>query len=394
MTASWEIRGWCPGALRPMQSGDGLVVRIRARAGRLSPAQTRAIARAAEKFGNGLIDLSARANLQIRGVTEDSHPALIEALEPFGLIDTDIAAENRRNILVAPFGAHPALVAALEAALPELPPLPSKFGFAVDAGGARYLARASADIRLERGLSGGMILRADGAALGLPVTAETLAQPLLEIARWFIATGGVSDTGSGPRGRLASHLAHRALPASLAGTEPPVPETPPRSPGLHPEGALIGFALGEMKWDTLAALADLGQNLRLTPWRMVLIEEATELPQIPHLVTRPDDPLMRVSACTGAPRCPQALAPTRALARALAPRVPEDGHLHVSGCAKGCAHPAPAPHVLVATPEGFALVRNGRAGDPPAIRDLPPERLGDPELFLTDPRRGSDAPLL
>ncbi len=27
----WEIKGWCPGALRPMQSGDGLVVRIRPR---------------------------------------------------------------------------------------------------------------------------------------------------------------------------------------------------------------------------------------------------------------------------------------------------------------------------------------------------------------------------
>ena len=23
------IKGWCPGALRPMQSGDGLVVRVR-----------------------------------------------------------------------------------------------------------------------------------------------------------------------------------------------------------------------------------------------------------------------------------------------------------------------------------------------------------------------------
>ena len=35
----FAIKGWCPGALRPMQSGDGLVVRIRPRGGRLSPAQ-------------------------------------------------------------------------------------------------------------------------------------------------------------------------------------------------------------------------------------------------------------------------------------------------------------------------------------------------------------------
>ena len=36
MTA-WEIKGWCPGALRPMQSGDGLVTRIRPPLGRLTP---------------------------------------------------------------------------------------------------------------------------------------------------------------------------------------------------------------------------------------------------------------------------------------------------------------------------------------------------------------------
>ena len=29
------IKGWCPGALRPMQSGDGLVVRVRPFGGRV-----------------------------------------------------------------------------------------------------------------------------------------------------------------------------------------------------------------------------------------------------------------------------------------------------------------------------------------------------------------------
>ena len=27
--SAFEIKGWCPGALRPMLSGDGLVVRVR-----------------------------------------------------------------------------------------------------------------------------------------------------------------------------------------------------------------------------------------------------------------------------------------------------------------------------------------------------------------------------
>ena len=54
-----------------MQSGDGLVVRMRPRGGRLSAAQAAGIAELAERYGNGLIDLTSRANLQIRGVSED-----------------------------------------------------------------------------------------------------------------------------------------------------------------------------------------------------------------------------------------------------------------------------------------------------------------------------------
>ena len=64
----YDIKGWCPGALRPMASGDGLVVRIRPHGGRLSAAQAAGIAAAALAHGNGEIDLSARANLQLRGI--------------------------------------------------------------------------------------------------------------------------------------------------------------------------------------------------------------------------------------------------------------------------------------------------------------------------------------
>ncbi|HEX9857735.1 MAG TPA: precorrin-3B synthase, partial [Paracoccaceae bacterium] len=57
------IQGWCPGALRPMLSGDGLVVRVRPRLGRLTPDQAAGIAALARAHGTGLLDLSARANV-------------------------------------------------------------------------------------------------------------------------------------------------------------------------------------------------------------------------------------------------------------------------------------------------------------------------------------------
>jgi precorrin-3B synthase len=99
----FEIKGWCPSALRPMASGDGLVVRLRPRGGRLSSAQASRIANLSNRYGNGLIDLTGRANLQIRGVVAEGHEALIEALARLGLIDADAETESRRNILVAPF---------------------------------------------------------------------------------------------------------------------------------------------------------------------------------------------------------------------------------------------------------------------------------------------------
>ncbi|XSC42904.1 hypothetical protein ACF1BQ_032725 [Bradyrhizobium sp. RDT10] len=97
------IKGWCPGALRPMRSGDGLVVRIRPHGGRVDAKQATGIAALAERYGNGLIDLTSRANLQIRGVSDDGHRPLIEELSRLHPIDKDPESEARRNILVTPF---------------------------------------------------------------------------------------------------------------------------------------------------------------------------------------------------------------------------------------------------------------------------------------------------
>src|ERR1700757_340309 len=121
--SAFAIKGWCPSALRPMPSGDGLVVRLRPRGGRLASAQAAGIAELSARQGNGLIDLTGRANLQIRGVSEESHGPLIEGLDRLGLIDADLQSENQRNVLVAPFWREgddtEALAAELEQALAQ-----------------------------------------------------------------------------------------------------------------------------------------------------------------------------------------------------------------------------------------------------------------------------------
>ena len=77
---TFAVKGWCPGALRPMESGDGLIVRVRPWNSALTPAQARAIADGARRHGNGLIDLTRRANLQLRGVSPATLAPLQEAL--------------------------------------------------------------------------------------------------------------------------------------------------------------------------------------------------------------------------------------------------------------------------------------------------------------------------
>jgi precorrin-3B synthase len=436
MTAAPTIKGWCPGALRPMQSGDGLVTRIRPPLGRLTARQAEAIAMASRTHGNGTLDLSARANLQLRGVTVASHPALIADLRLHGLIDPDIETETLRNLIVTPFRSPPtssppysggrgapksdvscdpdraslpspswggdggggrsagtfaetpaetedSLAETLTATLARMPPLPGKFGFALDTGPRPVLTAASADIRVERAADGRLILRPDGLPLGKPVT--DLAADTLALADWFLASGGVTDG----RGRMAALIARGIIPPGCD-TAPATP-LPQPAPGLYPDGALVALAFGQMQAETLSALAALGRDIRPTPWRMLLLVGATRLPDIPGVITDPADPILRVTACTGAPGCPQALGETRALARSLAARLPRGANLHVSGCTKGCAHPGVSDLTLVATAKGYDLVQGGTAQDTPMHRALMPSAIPD---HLPDHTKAPNAPSL
>ena len=372
------IRGWCPGALRPMLSGDGLVVRVRPHLGRLTQAQAAGIADLAARHGNGLIDLSARANLQIRGVTGAGHPHLVDGLRALGLIDAGIDAETRRNIVVEPYWAEgdatQAVATGLEQALAAegAPGTPAKFGYAVDCGAESVLADTSADIRIER-LGHDLIVRPDGAATATPATPAMAPALALDLARWFLASGG-APAG---RGRMAAHLAGGAdLPEPFRAVRlPPSLHRPAPRPGATPAGRLVALEFGQFRAETLSGLADIGP-IRVTPWRMLLVEGATRPPTLAGLVTDPESPLLRVTACTGAPACPQALVATRDLARRLGAALGPGETLHVSGCAKGCAHSGRAHLTLVGQPDGtVALVRDGTAAGTPHRTGLDPATL-------------------
>ncbi|CAD0185073.1 ferredoxin-nitrite reductase [Ruegeria sp. THAF57] len=362
------VQGWCPGAHRPMMSGDGLVVRVRPRLARLTAEQAMGLCDLAARFGNGTIDLTNRANLQLRGVAEADHQPLLAELAALKLLDAEPGIEVRRNILVSPLYQSGDLTAKLTQELidrlAELPALPAKFGFAIDTGAQRLLAGDSADIRLETAPDG-LILRADGAKTGRLVQEADAIDQLICLATWFAQTYT-------PETRRMSRVVS-ALPSEWQGAASE-PIGAPLQPGACDLGTLYGAAFGQLPARALKELiAHSGaQALRVTPWRLILLEGGAAIPA-PAFVTGGTDPLMTTDACPGAPFCPQAQVETRDIARALAARVP--GSLHVSGCSKGCARMGPADVTLIGNAGRFDLVKQGRAGDEPCQTGLTVETL-------------------
>ncbi|MDF0488384.1 cobalamin biosynthesis protein CobG [Sphingomonas sp. H39-1-10] len=353
------IHGWCPTAWRPMAAGDGLLVRVRPRLGRLTREQMLGVCDAALARGSGLIDMTNRANLQIRGVAESNWEPLVAALVALGLVDPDPELEARRAILVAPQWAvgddtH-RIASELEHRLARLPDLPGKVGFAVDAGEAPVLHRDPADFRVERGASGGLILRADGRGTGAALAPGSEVDALIALAEWFVASGG-RDAG-----RMARH--HAPLPYWAAGAEHPGPPMAQPITRRHPVGAAQGLPFGRIDAETLRK-SD-AEAMRTTPWRIVIFEGAAH--------ANATGVRLDADACVGAPACPQASVETRALATRLTPLI--DGRLHVSGCAKGCARAAPADVVLTGRDGRYDLAFAARAGSVPTIPGLDAAQL-------------------
>mgnify|MGYP002619966351 CR=1 FL=1 len=412
------VKGWCPGALRPMQTGDGLIVRVRPPCGALGTTQIRALANIARTHGNGLVDLTRRANLQLRGIDEHRLPDVWRALSEIGLIDASPDAESVRNVMVSPLASldpselHDVrpIARALEHALAETPPLwalPGKFGFVVDGGGLLSLDDERADIRL-RAITANQEVKI---ALGIDTPSRTewlgMVDPATAAAAAIrLAEAFVRGPKSTPRARIRDldDAALATLRDALGTAEPPPaalaldhPSSAERVGRIEIDRELVaiglGAPLGRISADALSGLAEAAADhalgaIRLSPWRTLYASAGTDADAVSLLaagerlgfVTDARDPLIAIDACPGAPACRSAWADTRRAARQIAAQMPLPGigSIHVSGCAKGCARSRPADLVLVAGPAGFGIVRHGTASAAPdaivaptALTDLP-----------------------
>jgi precorrin-3B synthase len=423
---AYDVKGWCPGALRPMQSGDGLIVRIRPRSATFSAEELLMLADASRCFGNGHIDLTRRANLQIRGVTEALLPQLHDAIARLGLLDGDADAEAVRNVMINPLaGIDPGEVldvrdigrelARLLASERSIWALPGKFGFAIDGGGALTLAGQHADVRLTAVGSGpqvaiaiGLDTRAGVEWLG-SVSPGAAAAAAIDIGLAFISValpqgqGRVRDlTGEG----LAS-IRSAIAPRLDALTEHPSNANRPGARiGLLELGAdrfAVGIAapFGRIESDRVCKLTEamatqgIGE-IRLSPWRALYAavpgrragQHLLDAAESDGWIVDPADSLLQVEACPGSSGCRSTSLDTRRDGRRLARLLPQfgfTGTVHVSGCAKGCAKSGPSDLVLVGADGTYGIVRNGTSLDHPERRVTVADLASDPgKIFRAD----------
>lgn len=398
MTAHFR-RGACPSLFEPMPTGDGLLARLPPFAAPLPLATFVELCGAADACGNGIVEVTQRGSLQIRGLTPSSAVRLAEAAQRLG-IERDVGPAVISNPLAglnALEAMDPAgFVAALREALSKasfVVRLSPKVSIVVDNGGALHLDGVSADIRLraEATPAGVLFHVAVGgdASTAAPIGAMApedaiggvlgLLATIAQHGRAVRARDIVAAEGSGPF--------RSAIQEMLIDVPPPGGRPPAEPVGVHRlrDGRFavgISLAFGQAEAAVLATLARTAERLGASgvvpaERRSLIvmgfppetansfINEAENL----GFVTKAGDPRRQIIACAGTPACAQGEMPARALGPAIAAAAEAllDGSLqiHISGCAKGCAHAGAAALTFVGAEGGCGLAVNGSARTTP-----------------------------
>ncbi len=459
-----------PGTLFFAHMRDGPMIRIRLPGGEITADQLLSLAEIAEMGGNGRIDLTNRANLQLRGLEAISFKALRRRLAAADLLPRAIWADRIRNILACPLsgldseelvdGRH--LVAALDARIqdtPALKPLNPKFAFLVDSGTQSALAAYPHDVGLIaeqapepdeppllRLSLGGRLTSLAAPVSHAPELAVLAAETAIAMGKrvlhgrethtfWARIHASFRHMGRSRETRVRRLLPQIPLPqweAAIAAQCGPwlmrrepslaLPERPWPRMGIirHPQTKLfalgVGVPLGRLSVTQLRLLAGLAREvgdgkLRLAPWHVIFLtglakdrlEETTHSLAAAGFITEPVFLRLRIHACSGRDGCRgsrrdvpgDALALWQRLQKNFA-QIPAENipalTIHVSGCAKGCAHRQKADFLALEgqANQGYHLYRDAQTqGVPPAnwlASTCPPHDLAEAlTAFLPHP---------
>lgn len=386
-------RGECPGVAHPLQTGDGWLARLIPYAP-IGVEDVLALCAASLTHGNGILEITQRGSLQVRGLSELSAPRFAALVQTLKLpADTRVpwVTSALLGLDAAEVGAGCALFAPLRAAVERcagLADIHPKVSALFDGGGALHLDEVVADLRIQILAGATSEIRLAGNALTAVQLGCVAATDLVPTVTAILSA--IAARGADARARdLTQPRALQTLRRALAAVLRPAPVRRAR-PVCNPIGrhrlkngllALgLAFPFGQVHALDLARVARYAAHegalaLRPAAGKACLVigltEEAaqrfTAFAVGENLITERADPRLYVTCCAGAPACRAASVATRDWAPRIAQAAQHllDGSIqvHLSGCAKGCGQPRTTALGFVG-PNGVLLA--GRAEDPPA----------------------------
>jgi len=379
---------------------DAFMARLRIPGGIVKTYQLREIARTAAELTTGYVQITTRANFQIRLIKPKDTPEVLRRIQSVGLHTRGAGADNIRNLTVNPTaGVDPYELIDCRPYIGELADLiishrefynlPRKFNIAFDGGGligavedtndvgVKAVKTASGEVMFRIALGGATGHKAFARDLGVLVNPEEVVAVVLAIIRVFIANG---NRGDRKRARLKHLLEKWSLGEYLAETEKvlgysltkaplesgaltypsqDLPHShvgafPQKQPGMQYLG--VSVPVGQITPRQLLRLADLADNygsgeIRLTVWQNFII------PNIPDgyvetvkkavlrmgFATTQSHLASGVIACTGSRFCKYAATDTKAHAVEITKylekhlQLDQPVNIHVTGCPHSCA---------------------------------------------------------
>jgi ferredoxin-nitrite reductase len=396
----------CPGLFYSTPAQDGLLYRLRIPGGIINYQQFQTIADIADNHGSGYIDITNRANIQIREIQQSINIEVLKKFQALALASTNAKIDHIRNIMTNPTAGIDteelidtrSLVKAWEeyiTAHSQLGELSAKFSVCFDSGGKVSVRYQPNDIILAAELNNSNVyLRLylsygekgepakDTGIVFKPEKAITVLEALAETYLKHI------DTKNRRKLRLREiinnitvkeylHQVQKNLnPDILKITKTPLRAFAPmrekthigthsqRQTGLYYIGIVL--PLGRLETWQIRGLANIAKrygdsNIRLTPWQNLLLTDIpqNQISEVEQEITNlglnssPTDIKSFLVACSGKRGCATAATETKDDALNLVKYLDSlmildsSVNIHFSGCSKSCAQHTQADITLL-----------------------------------------------
>ncbi len=378
---------------------DSFMARLRIPGGLVTSFQLREIAKVAQELTTGYVQITTRANFQIRLIAPKDAPEVLRRIQNVGLHTRGAGADNIRNLTANPTsGVDPVELIDTMPLIRELGTLilndrafydlPRKFNIAYDGGGLIGAVEDTNDIGAKAvkvgeevffriALGGATGHRAFARDIGVLVRPAELNKVVCAMVRVFIANG---NRGDRKKARLKHLLEKWTLDQYIGETEKLLGTQLTRAPydpatmrwasqelphthvGDYPQKqrgfSYVGVAVpvGQITPKQMLRLADIAEHygsgeVRLTVWQNFIIPNVADafVPTVKRalekmgLSTQQSNVASGIIACTGSRYCKFAQADTKAhaieLSRYLEKRYELDQpiNIHFTGCPHSCA---------------------------------------------------------